>query len=93
MNKFISLIQALIDQKIDFKNFDKEWQKLYLDSGEYEKLSDSEKDFVDEIHDKEDYVTEDQEELKELKKYNFISVENFLEWLKEVKKKNIIFWN
>ncbi len=96
MKNFIDLIESFIEGKIDFKEFDKNWQKLYIgssDKGElYEALSESEKDFLDEIHDKEDLATKDEKELQDLKKYNFISVKEFKEWLKDYKQKNIEIW-
>ncbi len=87
MNKFIELIQSFIDQKIDFKIFHDEWQKLYLDSGIYEPLSDSEKDFLDEVHSKEDYALSDEKELKDLRKNSFVSVDEFRQWLNDFKEK------
>jgi hypothetical protein len=96
MKNFIDLIESFIEEKIDFKEFDKNWQKLYIGSsdkgGLYENLSDSETDFLDEIHDKEDLVSKDEKELEDLKKYNFISVEEFKDWLKDFKQKNLHFW-
>ena len=88
MNKFIVLVQSFIDQKINFKEFDKEWTQLYHFSGIYEDLSDSETNFLDEINDREDYTLEDKKELKEVEKYNFVSTEEFRSWLKEYLIKN-----
>ncbi|MCA9353488.1 hypothetical protein KC842_01275 [Candidatus Nomurabacteria bacterium] len=97
MKNFIELIDSFIEGKIDFEEFDKNWQKLYIGSldkgGLYETLSDIETDFIDEIHDKEDFTTKDEKELEDLKKYNFISVNEFIEWLKEFKQKNIQLWS
>ncbi len=94
MKKFIDLIDLFVEGKIDFKEFDKDWQKLYIgssDNGEvYETLSDSEKELLDQIHDKEDMVA--REDLEELKQYKFISIDDFIVWLKEFKQKNIQFW-
>lgn len=96
MKIFIDLIESFIEGKIDFKEFDKKWQKLYVGSldkgGLYESLPDIETDFLDEIHEKEDLVSKDENELEDLRKYNFISVEEFKEWLKDFKQKNIEIW-
>lgn len=81
MNKFITIIRNFVDKKISFKDFDSQWQEIYLNSGEYDLLSEKDTNFLDEIHDKEDYVTEDEDELRDLKKYNFISSEEFRDWL------------
>ncbi len=86
MNSFHILIKSFIDHKITFKEFDSQWQKLYnksVDSKEYELLSDAEADYLDRIHDREDSVLENEQELKNLKKYHFISVEEFRQWLKD----------
>ncbi len=96
MKNFIDLVDSFIEGKIDFKEFDANWQKLYIGSSDvgelYANLSDPESDFLDEIHDKEDLVSKDKEELEELKKYSFISVEEFRKWLKDFKEKNIEMW-
>lgn len=96
MKNFIDLIELFIEEKIDFKEFDKNWQKLYISSSDigelYENLSDSERDFLDEIHDKEDMVAYEEKELEELRQYKFISVDEFIDWLKDFKQKNIQIW-
>jgi len=88
MKDLITLIDKFIIGKINRKEFDDKFNDLYLT--EDSNFEEAEENFLSEIHYQLAYVTENPDEID--RKDGFISADEFREWLKDYKQKNIHFW-
>ena len=83
-----NLIDNFLAKRITFKKFEDDFLAIYLN--EYEKFTEEEQDFMDNINEKTEYtsgkVTEEE------RNYDWITHDEFQKWLEDYKQKNIKFW-
>jgi len=89
MKELLILIDDFIDNKIGYNEFYSKFNDIYCI--EPSVFKEAEEDSVSDINDKLAYTGEEPDE--EDRKYGFISADEFREWLKDYKQKNIHFWN
>lgn len=89
MKDLIILIDKFVSGKVNRKEFDNKFNDLYL--AEDSNFKEAEEDFLSEIHYELAYVTENPDQID--RKDGFISANEFREWLRDYKNKNIHFWS
>lgn len=89
--KVINLIDTFIAKEIIFKEFEDDFLKIYLNDSKYDKLTEEQQDFIEEINEKTEYTSDNITE--EEREYSWITSDEFREWLERYKEKNIHFWN
>ena len=89
MKELLTLIDNFIYSGIDYDVFYSKFNDLYCIEPSI--FKESEEDFVSEINDKLAYTGKNPD--SEDRKYGFVDADEFREWLKSYRQKNIQFWD
>lgn len=93
MKNIANLIDSYIDKKINYDQFFQQISNFYGEENPgWNHLKEDEQDFVYEIYEKSTYTAEGLPKDDGDRKHGVIDEEDFREWLKEMKERNIQFW-